>query len=451
MLAAAAPDTPVVIVTGQPGGPMVYAAMAEGADEYVCTSDLDSHVLRDVIARATQRRHGASRHRQALASAASVFDSISAPIAVIDGSGRIVTVNEAWSRFAADSGADPTKVGIGVNYLAVCDRAEGRFAEDATTIADGIRAVLAGDADSYTCDYPCHSPTQERWYSLRVTPCGEMGGGAVDHPPRRHRPEGGGARRPGAREPLRRRARCDLADLRPPRRRRLRPARLAADRGAARAAGRRSHRGRRLPAGRAERPCRGHGCLRPGRRRPGSERAHDRPSPRRRRSVARPGHLGRQPARRPHVGAIAVTGSDVTDPRLHQIARRLESRLLTRLPVAIGLTDDSGIVVYWNERAEDVPHLERGRRGAQRLRPRARAALDDGAHQAIQRTVARDHAWEGDVVGRRADGTAVPSTSSSSASTTTRSTSTASSTPRSTTPSGVGSSPTSSSRRATTR
>src|SRR3546814_8710751 len=56
----------------------------------------------------------------------------------------------------------------------------------------------------------------------------------------------------------------------------------------------------------------------------------------------------------PRVAAIAVTGSDVTDTRNHQIARRLESRLLARLPVAIGLTDDSGILVYWNERAEEL-------------------------------------------------------------------------------------------------
>jgi PAS domain-containing protein len=56
----------------------------------------------------------------------------------------------------------------------------------------------------------------------------------------------------------------------------------------------------------------------------------------------------------PRVAAIAVRGSDVTDTRLHQIARRLEGQLLERLPVAVGLTDDSDIIVYWNEQVEEL-------------------------------------------------------------------------------------------------
>lgn len=56
----------------------------------------------------------------------------------------------------------------------------------------------------------------------------------------------------------------------------------------------------------------------------------------------------------PSVEAVLVTGSDVTEGRHNQIARRLETRLLQRLPAAVVVTDDRGIVVYWNDRAATV-------------------------------------------------------------------------------------------------
>ena len=37
-------------------------------------------------------------------------------------------------------------------------------------IRDSIRAVLAGRADRFTLEYPCHSPDRERWFELYATP-----------------------------------------------------------------------------------------------------------------------------------------------------------------------------------------------------------------------------------------------------------------------------------------
>jgi diguanylate cyclase (GGDEF)-like protein/PAS domain S-box-containing protein len=110
----------------------------------------------------------------------------------------------------------------------------------------------------------------------------------------------------------------------------------------------------------------------------------------------------------PRVGAIAVTGSDVTDTRLHQIARRLESRLLDRLPVAVGLTDDSDIVVYWNQQAERLyghPRSEVIGRSAGEL---GLQSPDAARHAEIMGAIAQHGSWEGDAVGRRADGTTLP-------------------------------------------
>jgi len=59
-------------------------------------------------------------------------------------------------------------VGEGVNYLAVCDAVTGNEAEMAKNFAAGIRAVLAGDCQSFEMEYPCHSPNEQRWFIGRV-------------------------------------------------------------------------------------------------------------------------------------------------------------------------------------------------------------------------------------------------------------------------------------------
>jgi len=72
------------------------------------------------------------------------LDSLSAHIAVLDGSGEIIAVNGMWEAFAAANGGEPGRVSEGANYLHVCESATDSNAEEAATFAEGIRDVLAG-------------------------------------------------------------------------------------------------------------------------------------------------------------------------------------------------------------------------------------------------------------------------------------------------------------------
>jgi diguanylate cyclase (GGDEF)-like protein/PAS domain S-box-containing protein len=56
----------------------------------------------------------------------------------------------------------------------------------------------------------------------------------------------------------------------------------------------------------------------------------------------------------PAVGAVVVTGDNVTEARHVRIARHLEAQLLDRLPAAVIVTDDVGVVVFWNGRATEL-------------------------------------------------------------------------------------------------
>jgi diguanylate cyclase (GGDEF)-like protein/PAS domain S-box-containing protein len=108
------------------------------------------------------------------------------------------------------------------------------------------------------------------------------------------------------------------------------------------------------------------------------------------------------------VRAVVVTGSDVTAGRMRQIARRLESRLLEGLPAAVVLTDDRGVVVYWNERAASMYGY-----AAEEAVGRPAAALNAGPvdrrlADSIRAAVREAGRWEGDFDARHRDGSTLP-------------------------------------------
>jgi putative nucleotidyltransferase with HDIG domain len=112
------------------------------------------------------------------------IDALTAHVALIDGDGGIVSVNNAWKRFA-DRNQDQEQAGYGVgcNYLRLlegvrcCRLAEvppdAKAEQDeaiAIAVAAGLRQVLAGQRDKFQLEYPCDSPTERRWFLLTITP-----------------------------------------------------------------------------------------------------------------------------------------------------------------------------------------------------------------------------------------------------------------------------------------
>lgn len=100
-----------------------------------------------------------------------IIDALPEHIAVVDPVGKIVLVNTAWRRFAMANGdPDLLRSGLGINYLDICrvdDRSDGPSALAATR---GLRGVLEGTLTGFTLEYPCHSPTEQRWFVMNVAP-----------------------------------------------------------------------------------------------------------------------------------------------------------------------------------------------------------------------------------------------------------------------------------------
>jgi PAS domain S-box-containing protein len=109
-------------------------------------------------------------HRQLAETQIAVLNALPAQIALLDGHGIIVSVNESWRQFATANVLQDPGFGVGQNYVEICERVIGDCSGEAQSAAKGIRQVLQGDESEFCLEYPCHSPTEKRWFRLTVTP-----------------------------------------------------------------------------------------------------------------------------------------------------------------------------------------------------------------------------------------------------------------------------------------
>jgi PAS domain S-box-containing protein len=113
----------------------------------------------------------------------STLDSLQYEIAILDTNGNILGVNESWKRFARENDAGSMdRLATGVNYLDICRRSSDSGDELARAALDGIGSVLEGGRKQFALEYPCHSPSQKRWFLMRVTGfMGHRGGVIISH------------------------------------------------------------------------------------------------------------------------------------------------------------------------------------------------------------------------------------------------------------------------------
>jgi diguanylate cyclase (GGDEF)-like protein/PAS domain S-box-containing protein len=99
------------------------------------------------------------------------FNLLPEQIAIVNEQGVIIDVNDTWRQFARRNGSpQQAEHAVGVNYLEVCDQAQGRpDGEEASAARDGIQQVLQLRIPSFHLEYPCHSPSERRWFQMNVT------------------------------------------------------------------------------------------------------------------------------------------------------------------------------------------------------------------------------------------------------------------------------------------
>lgn len=98
-----------------------------------------------------------------------ILSSLTSHLAVIKEDGEIIAVNKSWEKFSLTNNSENIgNTGIGSNYFTVCENAiktGDLYAEKALL---GIQSVLNGKKKKFRMEYPCNSPTEDRWFILSV-------------------------------------------------------------------------------------------------------------------------------------------------------------------------------------------------------------------------------------------------------------------------------------------
>ena len=98
-----------------------------------------------------------------------IIDSLPASIAVLDINGFVISVNESWRNFGRQNGAKDERFSVGVNYSDVCQVAHPEAdSADASAVGLGLRDVMTGKCTEFQYEYPCHSPTEQRWFQAII-------------------------------------------------------------------------------------------------------------------------------------------------------------------------------------------------------------------------------------------------------------------------------------------
>ena len=109
-----------------------------------------------------------------------VLAALPSELAVIDGDGVILHVNEEWSAFARQHGGEGNpRLSVGANYLEVCRRAAQASDPIAGRALAMIESVLKGGTEGETLEYFGGGPEEDRWFEMQVRRLEHAGGEAV--------------------------------------------------------------------------------------------------------------------------------------------------------------------------------------------------------------------------------------------------------------------------------
>ncbi|KKL55134.1 hypothetical protein LCGC14_2258440, partial [marine sediment metagenome] len=97
-----------------------------------------------------------------------MIDSLKDEVVILDDRGIIIAANPAWRDFCTENDGDCDSYYIGHSYLDICGQATGPSDAEAPLVLNGLRNLLE-TGEHFRCEYPCHSPTTQRWFELTAS------------------------------------------------------------------------------------------------------------------------------------------------------------------------------------------------------------------------------------------------------------------------------------------
>jgi signal transduction histidine kinase len=108
-----------------------------------------------------------------------ILASIPNLVALVSRNGRIVTVNESWSRHVSEAGMRPEMIEPGASFPDLLTVTAGAGSDHIVAASHGVQAVLDGSVRRFALDYPSDPVGLDRWWTMSVVPLENPEGGAV--------------------------------------------------------------------------------------------------------------------------------------------------------------------------------------------------------------------------------------------------------------------------------
>jgi signal transduction histidine kinase/integral membrane sensor domain MASE1 len=133
----------------------------------------------EVFANALARKETEDALRASELMKSAILASLSSGVAVLDRNGRVIAVNESWTRFRSERKAGYAGVEVGAQFLEVCRQTARECKPHPSEVLAGIDEVLKGAGKGFGFEYFCAAPNGDRWFAVSVVPLNRPEGGAV--------------------------------------------------------------------------------------------------------------------------------------------------------------------------------------------------------------------------------------------------------------------------------
>lgn len=101
------------------------------------------------------------------ANISTILNSLPASVCVIDHTGKILQVNDAWKEFAdSTETTEDNDYYYQYNYFDVCK--QDAQDDDSKNILEGLLGLFENKAKAFEYEYPCHSPDRKQWFAMRA-------------------------------------------------------------------------------------------------------------------------------------------------------------------------------------------------------------------------------------------------------------------------------------------
>jgi signal transduction histidine kinase/DNA-binding response OmpR family regulator len=132
---------PIIVLTADGDRSLAVSSLREGADDFLLKSELTARALSRAIRYSIER----TQHRAAMVAAeaqtSAVFRSIDSMIAILDATGNLLAVNDAWHRFARETGCPVMNAADGNNLIDFCRALDHPFAD---VVLSAVESLLDG-------------------------------------------------------------------------------------------------------------------------------------------------------------------------------------------------------------------------------------------------------------------------------------------------------------------